>query len=240
MTHERIDPNLDKDVMLLSRLAHIKRYKKAAEILKGSNLVLDAGCGYGYGSNILADVCERVVGVDRSPEAIDYANVNYKNRNMDFQVGDVIESDLSSFGKVDGIIFFEVIEHLSLPSLALTNFRECLKENGYLFISTPNVKNSSKDNLHHSLEYSLESLENLLDVNDFRVVERLGQYPILGSVAGVVGKLTGYQSCTKKDSGLVPKLIDAVPLLPSFFSGLYSSKLALNTARTIYLVAQPK
>jgi SAM-dependent methyltransferase len=72
-TGERVIPG-EVDVDLLNE--HMARYTFAARLARGKR-VLDAGCGAGYGSAELARAAERVVGVDRAPEAIEFARANY-------------------------------------------------------------------------------------------------------------------------------------------------------------------
>ena len=59
-----------------SEIEHMHRYTAVAPLLKGK-VVLDAACGTGYGSNMLAREAERVCGIDISQEAIAYANENF-------------------------------------------------------------------------------------------------------------------------------------------------------------------
>lgn len=239
MVHERIDPHLDERVMRLSRLAHTKRYQKALQIIGDGNKILDAGCGFGYGSKILSEN-NIVVGIDISNEAIEYAQANYSDDNIIYHCGDLSIYDLSQHRQFDAITYFEVLEHVDAPSKSLENIRNSLKDSGKLIISVPNVNNAPLNNEHHVNSYTAEDLEKLLNLNGFTVREKFGQYPLLGALAGFAGKITGYQSNTNKDSGIIPKLIDSVPFLPEIFSELYGSNLAVNTGRVIYFVAEPK
>jgi 2-polyprenyl-3-methyl-5-hydroxy-6-metoxy-1,4-benzoquinol methylase len=75
---------------------HEKRYAFALSFCAGKD-VLDAGCGVGYGSAILAGAARRVVGVDRSEEAISYARERYARPNVEFVVDDLLE-----LGQPDG------------------------------------------------------------------------------------------------------------------------------------------
>jgi methylase of polypeptide subunit release factors len=55
--------------------AHIARYVLAASLVRYGDVVLDAACGLGYGSAILASAAPsvRVIGVDNSEYAVNYA-----------------------------------------------------------------------------------------------------------------------------------------------------------------------
>ena len=238
MVHERIDPHLDERVMRLSRLAHIKRYQKALQIIGGGNNVLDAGCGFGYGSKILSDR-NTVVGIDISNEAIEYAQANYSGDKIIYHCGDLGTYDLSQHGQFDAITYFEVLEHVDDPSKTLQNIRDSLKDSGKIVISVPNANNAPLNNEHHVNRYTPEDLEQLLNSSGFEVKQQFGQYPLLGAIAEIAKKVTGYNSCTDKESGLIPRVIDSIPGLPNLFSNLYESDLAVSTGRTIYFVAEP-
>jgi len=233
MVHERIDPHLDEKVMNLSRLAHIKRYKKAIQIIGKGHKILDAGCGYGYGSKILSDG-NVVVGIDISEEAINYARTHYNGDTISYFQGDLGTYDLTQHEQFDAITYFEVLEHVSDPQSTLRNLRSALKKSGKLIISVPNAQNAPQNNEHHLNAYTSANLEDLLISNGFVIRQKFGQYPLLGILAGMIRSTTGYKSCTNKESGKIPRLIDSIPGLPELFSNLYSSNLALSTGRTIY------
>ena len=80
---------------------------------------LDFGCGCGYGSFIISknpDV-NLVHGIDISKEAIEWANNNFKNKNVIFY------NDYENFDKkIDVLIAFEIIEHIkdvnTIPTFA--------------------------------------------------------------------------------------------------------------------------
>lgn len=68
---KRLDPALSKPSY--GNYMHIQRYKFAAKNVYGK--VLDLGCGFGYGSAILAnsEKVEKVIGADISTSAVEYA-----------------------------------------------------------------------------------------------------------------------------------------------------------------------
>ena len=72
-TGERYVPNkMSRD----SEIEHYHRYTAAGFLIKGLS-VLDAACGTGFGSDILARSAAHVTGIDISSEAIEYAQGNY-------------------------------------------------------------------------------------------------------------------------------------------------------------------
>ncbi|HUI54470.1 MAG TPA: methyltransferase domain-containing protein [Bryobacteraceae bacterium] len=132
-TGERLIPG-QVDVDLLNE--HMARYTFAARLARGKR-VLDAGCGAGYGSAELAQSAESVVGIDRAPEAIEFARAHYSLPNLQFE-----EASCTALPHADGIfdlvVAFEVIEHLENWRDFLLEARRVLTANGQLVISTPN------------------------------------------------------------------------------------------------------
>src|SRR5881398_401803 len=80
-TGERLIPG-EVDVDLLNE--HMARYHFAVRLARAKR-VLDAGCGAGYGSAELADVAERVTGIDIAAEAMEYARAHYARPNLSFE-----------------------------------------------------------------------------------------------------------------------------------------------------------
>jgi SAM-dependent methyltransferase len=132
-TGERIIPG-KVDVDLLNE--HVARYTFAARLARGKR-VLDAGCGAGYGSAELAQAADSVVGLDRAPEAIDFARANYALPNLRFEQAscDALPHPGGSF---DLVVAFEVIEHLDHWREFLLEARRVLAPAGQIVISTPN------------------------------------------------------------------------------------------------------
>ena len=84
-TGERLVPG---KVDLELEVEHINRYIFASDLVKNKK-VLDAACGTGYGTALLAQSAERVFGIDISKEAISYAESNYSAKNVNFAVANI-------------------------------------------------------------------------------------------------------------------------------------------------------
>jgi len=98
---------------------------------------LDAGCGTGTLARFLAEVkgCN-TLGVDASPKMI--ANC-VPVRNTEFrQIRDICKTELPE-GAFDGVLCSSVLEYVSDPCAALTEFRRLLKPKGLLLVSVPNA-----------------------------------------------------------------------------------------------------
>jgi SAM-dependent methyltransferase len=138
---------------------HVARYLLAAR-LTGGGRVLDAACGEGYGSAMLAaGGAASVVGVDIDPATVEHARESY---GLDFRVADVAKLPFAD-GVFDLVVSFETIEHVSEPERALDEMARVLAEDGLLLISTPNVSEYLVDNPFHVHEFEAEEFTQALD-----------------------------------------------------------------------------
>lgn len=132
-TGERVIPG-EVDIDLLNE--HLARYAFAARLSRGK-LVLDAGCGVGYGSARLAAQARRVIGLEAAGEAVEMARSRYAVSNLDFLRGDCRAIPFAG-GSFDLVVAFEVIEHLEEWDRLLAESRRVLADWGVLVVSTPN------------------------------------------------------------------------------------------------------
>jgi ubiquinone/menaquinone biosynthesis C-methylase UbiE len=153
---------------------HLKRYEFARPWCEGKE-VLDAGCGVGYGSAFLAERARRVVGVDRSDEAIEYARRRYASPNVEFEVGDLLRLEQPDHS-FDVVSSFETIEHLADQERFLAEVRRVLRPDGVFVVSTPRVDttDAAPANPFHERELSAGEFERLLR-GRFEQVELYGQ-----------------------------------------------------------------
>jgi len=129
-------------------------YRFAAERAKGRT-VLDAGCGEGYGADVLAPIARRVLGVDRA-EAITVAAAR-KRPGLDFRVVDL--EALERLGeRFDLVLSFQVIEHLVDPVAFLSGLVACVAPGGTLLVTTPNRLMTVSENPYHLREWTAPEL----------------------------------------------------------------------------------
>lgn len=108
----------DKSNINLAR--HLAVYEFAKRFTT-NKLVLDTGCGTGYGSPLISGGAKQVIGIDISDESIVYAREHFKNNNLTFLCMDTV--NLQHFDKASFEIMFSimVIEHIA-------DYRNYLKE----------------------------------------------------------------------------------------------------------------
>lgn len=143
---------------------HLVRYRFFSKYAK-DKYVLDAGCGFGYGSLILSNNAEKVVGVDKSIQTLKHSGEKYYSENINYIASDVTNTPFEN-KTFDTIYAFEVIEHVKNDNDFLLEMKRLLKEDGYIFISTPNKKLSGYldgvVNKFHFREYELDEFRDLL------------------------------------------------------------------------------
>ena len=115
---------------------HWHRYAAAAGVVAGRR-VLDAACGEGYGSFLLARRAAAVTGVDVASAAIEHARARYARPNLTFATASVLALPLPD-ASVDVVVSFETVEHLREQEAMIAEFRRVLAPDGVLVISSPN------------------------------------------------------------------------------------------------------
>lgn len=143
---------------------HRLRYKFAAQLVQGKR-VLDAACGTGYGSAILAQNALSVCGVDISQDAITYAEDRYTSSGTQFFCGSVTNLPFDD-GSFDVVVSYETLEHIDSRSQELF-FEEIIRvltDDGILVMSTPNkeVYDKRGENAFHVCERSFAEFSEML------------------------------------------------------------------------------
>lgn len=200
-TGERFTPECVREIWY----EHFHRYVVARAWVRGRQ-VLDAACGEGYGSALLADAADRVTGVDISETAIGHAQERYREvANLDFQTGDCTRLDFPD-RHFDGIVSFETLEHLAEQEAMLGEFRRVLKPDGLLILSSPDREQYSEqaghDNPYHVKELNRAELETLLS-RYFPAYRLLGQKLIFQSAIWDLGSVNRVSHGMWSDMGQV-------------------------------------
>lgn len=155
---------------------HRKRYEFALPYCEGRD-VLDAGCGVGYGSALLAERARSVLGVDVDADAIAYSRAHYavEIANLEFQEADVQALDLPD-ASFDVVCSFETIEHVPDRHAFLGEVRRVLRPGGTFLVSTPRAERTElrPANPFHEVEFAPADFEALLR-RHFAEVELYGQ-----------------------------------------------------------------
>lgn len=144
---------------------HWHRYCLVRPLARGLR-VLDAACGEGYGSYLLAATAREVVGIDIAADAVAHARARYVAPNLRYLEGSCTALPLPDAG-IDLVVSFETIEHLAAQAGMLAEFRRVLAPGGVLVISSPNqpVYSGAEPGVNefHVRELTRDELAALLD-----------------------------------------------------------------------------
>jgi SAM-dependent methyltransferase len=155
---------------------HVSRYRFAAIFAAGKRAV-DAGCGAGYGTALLAAVASGAIGFDISREAIEYASSHYPG--IRFLTGSATEFPVEA-APADVVTAFEIIEHLEGWGKLVEEAHRVLAPDGVFLVSTPNkldyaeARKNTGPNPYHVHEFELPAFEEALAAV-FPFVRILGQ-----------------------------------------------------------------
>ncbi|MGI8632952.1 MAG: class I SAM-dependent methyltransferase [Solirubrobacterales bacterium] len=156
-TGERLVPARQRGELVHAE--HLVRYRLAAQLVTGLT-VLDAACGEGYGTRMLADAgAQRVVGVDVDPAAVAHVAEHHEMEAVTADIG-TLPFDDDTF---DLVVSFETIEHVEDPEAALAEFARVLRPEGSLVISTPNADEYLVDNDFHVREFTHDEFVSMLE-----------------------------------------------------------------------------
>jgi 2-polyprenyl-3-methyl-5-hydroxy-6-metoxy-1,4-benzoquinol methylase len=142
---------------------HAARYFWAIEEIKKRGVtgkVLDAACGIGYGSRMLANAGFQVHCIDRSPLALEWHERYFKHPNVRFDLTTIEQASLDEH--YDAVISIETIEHLKDDQ----DWIKRLSERTKLLIGTvPNervIPFATAGNEWHFRHYTKEQFDDLM------------------------------------------------------------------------------
>jgi 2-polyprenyl-3-methyl-5-hydroxy-6-metoxy-1,4-benzoquinol methylase len=139
---------------------HLAAYVYATRLAAGKRVV-DAGCGEGWGTQLLASVAADVLGLDYSAEAIAACRRLWQAPNLRFLQFDLTGS--RPLGEhFDLVTNFQVVEHMRDPLPFLHGLRALLAPGGQLLLTTPNRLKTFSENPYHVHEYTAAELAALL------------------------------------------------------------------------------
>jgi 2-polyprenyl-3-methyl-5-hydroxy-6-metoxy-1,4-benzoquinol methylase len=160
-------------------LEHVSRYIWISKLLAGKN-VADIACGKGYGSYIMAKEAASVTGIDLNDKSLEIANSTFDKSNLSYLKHNAVKlGELDK--KFDTVVACEIIEHIypKQSDLFLQSIKDCLKDDGLAYISTPNhdvvLKSGSSVPDFHINNFRASELKSLLEKH-FSEVTMLGQY----------------------------------------------------------------
>lgn len=151
--------------------ALFERYNFCNKYVK-NKIVLDIPCGTAWGSSRLVGY-KKLIGMDVSKDAIDFATLKYKTDKTEYLVGRMEKIELLD-NSIDVIVCLEGFEHITKKHglQFLEEAKRILKKKGILIMTSPVIEagKSGSGNPYHLYEYPEHELVEILN-NNFQFLE---------------------------------------------------------------------
>jgi SAM-dependent methyltransferase len=184
LTGERTAPGIESENYWFRR--HVAAYRFAAAAT-ATGTIVDAGCGEGYGSAILARSARSLIALDLDLPTLLHARLTYGSPR--FVQSDLLGMPLAD-SSADAVVTLQVLEHLGDAEGFLLEIARVLRPGGVLVLSTPNRTTFPAGlNPFHVHEYDAPELARLLRgvFADVRILG-LSHSPPLRGVEHVLGE----------------------------------------------------
>ena len=137
-TGERFTPECVREIWY----EHWARYAFVLALARGKR-VLDAACGEGFGSALLAREARQVVGMDVSADAVAHARARYAAAtNLHYLQGDCTQLALPD-AQFDLVVSMETLEHVDAQEAMVAGFARVLADDGVFVVSSPDKRTYS-------------------------------------------------------------------------------------------------
>lgn len=143
-------------------------YVEAAKLVSGN--VLEIGCGWGRGLELLTGAADHYTGIDKNTALIQSLQNQYPQSTF-IQANIPPLKDLPD-NTFDFIVTFQVIEHIQNDDLFVKEAHRVLKPGGTMLLTTVNRVFSLTRNPWHVREYTADELKKLLTRHFSQVTTR--------------------------------------------------------------------
>lgn len=230
-TRERIIPdNFKTKEEYLIFLRHLFEYKSAKEKLSTDDFILEIGCGEGYGTSLLSEGVEKIIGMDIDKDIIDNASGKYGSENCIFQQFNGVNIPYND-NTFDVVVSFHVIEHVQNDLSFISEIYRVLKKEGMLIVATPNKtyrvgKSGKFINEFHLREYYSNELKQALRsrFSDIKIMGVFGNKEVQRTEIERLKLITGIISYDPLNiSRIVPLPVKTI-IFKLLKSAIYKSK----------------
>ncbi|MEI2716994.1 MAG: class I SAM-dependent methyltransferase [Candidatus Nanopelagicales bacterium] len=133
LTGERTVPGVSRENYWFRRHEVVYRWITAQSLATGT--VIEAGCGEGYGADMIRATGTQVIAIDMDDAVIAHVRRTYPK--VQTLQANLVDLPLRS-GTADTVVCLQVIEHLWNLDEFLAECRRILRPGGRLVVSTPN------------------------------------------------------------------------------------------------------
>lgn len=186
LTGERTVPGADREQYWFARHEVVYRWLVEALGSRGGGLpagsvIVDAGCGEGYGAEMLRSACGAPVGC--TVLAVDYDDITVSHVRAAYPKVRAVRGNLDALpcgsASVAAVVSLQVIEHLWDLGGFLHECHRVLRPGGVIVVSTPNrpvfspglSRGAKPTNPFHVEEFDAEQVHDLLVAAGFASVE---------------------------------------------------------------------
>lgn len=166
---ERLSFAPEQPYSAIEAAIHLNRYLLVREICAGKR-VLDAGCGEGYGSFLMAERwgAASVTALDISESAIDAARKRFPSGKIEYTLGECETLDIQfAERRFDVIVAFEAIEHVHDAAAFLRAAKRVLAPGGVIVITCPNdhwyYRDSRESNPFHVRKFRFDEFRTFTE-----------------------------------------------------------------------------
>lgn len=188
ITGERTVPGIWHENYWFRR--HEVVYLRIADLATGTD-VLEAGCGEGYGAQLLSNHAKSLHALDYDDYATGHVRAAYPGVS-------VLRANLVQLPYADDsfdvVASLQTIEHLWNQEAFVAECLRVLRPGGTIVISTPNTLTFPPGNIYHPKELTPDELRSLLTASTIiTVFEGLGHGPELTTWEGANGSIIDAQ-----------------------------------------------
>ena len=133
-------------------------YVEAAQLVSGN--LLEIGCGWGRGLELLTKAADHYTGIDKNTDLIAALSAEYPQST--FIAANIPPLSGLADNTFDFIVTFQVIEHIENDDLFIKEAHRVLKPGGKLLLTTVNKTFSLTRNPWHVREYYADGLKTLM------------------------------------------------------------------------------